>query len=51
MLAQIAHVMLGAHGSTMMGLESNAMQFYMEASALPHRVQRFSDVMDLIAGM
>jgi hypothetical protein len=33
MLAQIPHVLLAAHADTMMGVESNAMQFYPEASA------------------
>lgn len=33
MLAQIPHVMLAAHAKTMMGVESNAMQFYPEASS------------------
>ena len=32
MLAQISHVLLGAHAGTMMGVESNGMQFYPEAS-------------------
>ncbi len=32
MLAQIPHVLLGAHARTIMGVESNAMQFYPEAS-------------------
>jgi len=32
MLAQIPHVLLGAHADTIMGVESNAMQFYPEAS-------------------
>lgn len=31
-LAQIPHVLLTAHAGTIMGLESNAMQFYPEAS-------------------
>jgi L-alanine-DL-glutamate epimerase-like enolase superfamily enzyme len=34
MLAQIPHVLLAAHADTIMGVESNAMQFYPEASAL-----------------
>jgi len=34
MLAQIPHVRLAAHGQTIMGVETNAMQFYPEASAL-----------------
>ena len=33
MLAQIPHVLLAAHAGTIMGVESNAMQFYPEASA------------------
>jgi hypothetical protein len=33
MLAQIPHVLLAAHADTMMGVESNSMQFYPEASA------------------
>ncbi|MFT4548634.1 MAG: L-alanine-DL-glutamate epimerase-like enolase superfamily enzyme [Verrucomicrobiales bacterium] len=33
MLAQVPHVLLAAHADTMMGLESNAMQYYPEASA------------------
>jgi L-alanine-DL-glutamate epimerase-like enolase superfamily enzyme len=33
MLAQIPHVQLAAHAGTMMGVESNAMQFYPAASA------------------
>jgi len=33
MLAQIPHVLLAAHVGTIMGLESNGMQFYPEASA------------------
>jgi L-alanine-DL-glutamate epimerase-like enolase superfamily enzyme len=32
MLAQIPHVLLAAHADTIMGVESNAMQFYPEAS-------------------
>jgi L-alanine-DL-glutamate epimerase-like enolase superfamily enzyme len=32
MLAQIPHVLLAAHAETIMGVESNAMQFYPEAS-------------------
>jgi len=37
MLAQIPHVLLAAHSGTIMGVESNGMQFYPEASA-PERV-------------
>jgi hypothetical protein len=33
MLAQIPHVMLAAHARTIMGVESNAMQFYPDASS------------------
>ncbi|MDR1863096.1 MAG: hypothetical protein LBQ67_04150 [Treponema sp.] len=33
MFAQIPHVGLGAHAGTIMGVESNAMQFYPQASA------------------
>jgi L-alanine-DL-glutamate epimerase-like enolase superfamily enzyme len=32
MLAQISHVLLAAHAGTIMGVESNSMQFYPEAS-------------------
>ena len=32
-LAQIPHVLLAAHAPTIMGVESNAMQFYPDASA------------------
>ncbi len=32
MLAQIPHVLLAAHAGTLMGVESNAMQFYPQAS-------------------
>lgn len=38
MLAQIPHVLLAAHGNTMMGVESNAMQFYPDASSFEARV-------------
>jgi L-alanine-DL-glutamate epimerase-like enolase superfamily enzyme len=34
MLAQIPHVLLAAHAGTIMGIETNAMQFYPEASRL-----------------
>ncbi len=34
MLAQIPHVLLAAHAGTIMGVETNAMQFYPEASQL-----------------
>ena len=33
MLAQLSHVQLGAHAYTIMGVETNGMQFYPEASA------------------
>src|SRR5687768_16235027 len=33
MLAQIPHVLLAAHADTMLGVESNSMQFYPDASA------------------
>jgi len=33
MLAQIPHLLLAAHGGTIMGVETNSMQFYPEASA------------------
>jgi L-alanine-DL-glutamate epimerase-like enolase superfamily enzyme len=32
MLAQVSHVLLAAHAQTIMGVETNAMQFYPEAS-------------------
>jgi len=32
MLAQIPHVQLAAHAGTIMGVETNSMQFYPEAS-------------------
>jgi hypothetical protein len=38
MLAQIPHVLLAAHADTIMGVESNAMQFYPEASLPEARV-------------
>jgi len=38
MLAQIPHVLLAAHVGTIMGVETNAMQFYPEASAAEARV-------------
>ncbi|HJQ78948.1 MAG TPA: enolase C-terminal domain-like protein [Lacipirellulaceae bacterium] len=38
MLAQIPHVLLAAHADTIMGVESNAMQFYPEASAAEARI-------------
>ena len=33
MLAQIPHLLLAAHVGTIMGVETNAMQFYPDASA------------------
>ena len=33
MIAQVPHVLLAAHAGTIMGVESNGMQFYPEASA------------------
>lgn len=52
MLAQIPHVLLAAHAGTIMGVESNAMQFYPEASlpeqaAHPGLYQRRQGVLDL----
>ena len=38
MLAQIPHFQLAAHAGTIMGVESNGMQFYPEASALDREV-------------
>jgi hypothetical protein len=38
MLAQIPHVLLAAHADTIMGVESNSMQFYPEASAAEAQV-------------
>lgn len=38
MLAQIPHVRLAAHADTIMGVETNAMQFYPEASAIEAKV-------------
>ncbi|WP_235905123.1 hypothetical protein [Tautonia marina] len=38
MLAQIPHVLLAAHAGTIMGVESNGMQFYPEASTSEARV-------------
>jgi L-alanine-DL-glutamate epimerase-like enolase superfamily enzyme len=38
MLAQIPHVLLAAHADTIMGVESNAMQFYPDASSYEARV-------------
>lgn len=52
MLAQIPHALLAAHADTIMGVESNAMQFYPEASAAEARVHpglyaRRAGVLDL----
>ena len=38
MLAQILHVQLAAHADTIMGVETNAMQFFPDASAAEARV-------------
>ena len=38
MLAQVPHVLLAAHAGTIMGVETNSMQFYPEASAAEARV-------------
>ena len=52
MIAQIPHVRLAAHAGTIMGVESNAMQFYPDASAPeqlvhPGLYQRRGGVLDL----
>ena len=52
MLAQIPHVLLAAHAGTIMGVESNAMQFYPDASAPeaklhPDLYRRRNGVLDL----
>ena len=52
MLAQIPHVQLAAHAGTIMGVESNAMQFYPDASRKEARVhpglyQRRNGVLNL----
>jgi L-alanine-DL-glutamate epimerase-like enolase superfamily enzyme len=52
MLAQIPHVLLGAHAGTIMGVESNGMQFYpdasrREASIHPGIYQRRGGALDL----
>jgi L-alanine-DL-glutamate epimerase-like enolase superfamily enzyme len=52
MLAQIPHVLLAAHGGTIMGVESNAMQFYPDASNAeavvhPQLYQRKCGILDL----
>ena len=38
MLAQIPHVLLAAHAGTIMGVETNAMQFYPDASMAEEKV-------------
>jgi hypothetical protein len=38
MLAQIPHLLLAAHAGTIMGVETNSMQFYPDASAPEERV-------------
>ena len=38
MLAQVPHVLLAAHSQTIMGVETNAMQFYPAASELEARI-------------
>lgn len=52
MLAQIPHVLLAAHAGTIMGMETNAMQFYPDASSQEERVhpgiyRRRNGVVDL----
>ena len=52
MLAQIPHVLLAAHAGTLMGVESNAMQFYPEVSAPeakihPNLYRRREGVLDI----
>jgi L-alanine-DL-glutamate epimerase-like enolase superfamily enzyme len=52
MLAQVPHVLLAAHTGTIMGLETNSMQFYPEASQAEAKVhpglyQRRQGVLDL----
>ena len=52
MLAQVPHVRLAAHAGTIMGVESNGMQFYPDASAPeqaihPGLYQRRNGVLDL----
>ena len=52
MLAQIPHVLLAAHAGTIMGVESNGMQFYPEASRAeegihPGLFRRRGGVLDL----
>jgi L-alanine-DL-glutamate epimerase-like enolase superfamily enzyme len=38
MLAQVPHVLLAAHAGTIMGVETNAMQFYPQASDIEARI-------------
>jgi hypothetical protein len=38
MLAQVPHCLLAAHAGTIMGVETNAMQFYPEASNIEAKV-------------
>ena len=40
MLAQIPHVLLAQHAGTIMGVETNSMQFYPDASAPEESVHR-----------
>lgn len=52
MLAQVPHLLLAAHADTMLGVESNSMQFYPDASAPEARVhpglyQRRNGILDL----
>ena len=52
MLAQIPHVLLGAHAGTIMGVESNGMQFYpnaslKEAKLHPGVYQRIRGMLDI----
>ncbi|MEM7130751.1 MAG: enolase C-terminal domain-like protein [Chloroflexota bacterium] len=52
MLAQIPHVLLAAHAGTIMGVETNAMQFYPDASLAEEEVhpglyRRLNGIVDL----
>jgi L-alanine-DL-glutamate epimerase-like enolase superfamily enzyme len=52
MLAQVSHLQLAAHAGTIMGVETNAMQFYPEASTVEEHVhpgiyRRRNGVVDL----
>jgi hypothetical protein len=52
MLAQVPHALLAAHVGTIMGVETNAMQFYPEASSEEARIhpglyQRRAGTIDL----